>query len=70
MQPPTLYKPIIIDVALFAKQKEVPTLNGMEIVPWKPTPSALALQVFAALVEHQMAYSQKVIGSQQQQQSS
>jgi hypothetical protein len=42
----------------------------MEIVPWKPTPSALALQVFAALVEHQMAYSQKVIGSQQQQQSS
>jgi hypothetical protein len=43
MQPPTLYKPIIIDVALFVKHKEVPTLNGMTIVPWKPTASALAL---------------------------
>jgi hypothetical protein len=70
MQPPTLYKPIIIDVALFVKHKEVPTLNGMTIVPWKPTASALALQVFSALVELQMAYSQKVTDSQQQQQSS
>jgi hypothetical protein len=57
MQPPTLYKPIIIDATLFVKRKEVSTLNGMVIVPWKPTASALALQVFAALVEHQMAYS-------------
>jgi hypothetical protein len=45
--------------ALFEEQNEVYIPNGMEIVPWKPTGAALALQVFAASTRHQGAEIQE-----------
>jgi hypothetical protein len=54
MQAPTFFKQIVIDTStLFANQEKVHIPNGMEIVPWKPTGVALALQLFAMSVEYQ-----------------
>jgi hypothetical protein len=63
---PILLKPIIIQVStLFAEQNEAYTPNGMEIVPWKPTGAALALQVFATSTEYHGLQSQEQQNSQQ-----
>lgn len=52
-----LSRPIIIDrSALFenhaATLNELYILNILELVPWKPVTQAIAIQVYAALVEH------------------
>ena len=54
MQAPDFFKPIVIDTStLFANQEKVHIPNGMEIVPWKPTGAALALQFVCGSVEYQ-----------------
>jgi hypothetical protein len=57
---PTLFKPIIINTsALNVQQNEVYIPNGLEIIPWKPSGAALALQVFAASMEQQNTEDQE-----------
>jgi hypothetical protein len=65
-QVPSLFKPIIIHTsALFANQEEGHTPSGKEIVPWKPTGAALALQLFAVSMEQLSTDDQDQQGSHQ-----
>jgi hypothetical protein len=68
-QDPIFYKPIIIVSSLLATPDENANVIGLEIVPWKPTNDAIALQLFATLVEHQATVNQQAEKQKQQQSS-